>query len=97
MPRAKCASPKIPGEFMKMNSAAPIASMLPHFEVLFSRPVEAGHYIHGSNPACTAIRTLSRQAGDFSALSNHQMIDARSTVLCGGGIFTRSQCDCLKE
>jgi hypothetical protein len=85
------------GDVMKMNPAAPIASMFPHFEVLFSRPVETGHSIHGTDPGGTAIPTLSRQAGDFSVLSNNQMIDARSTGLCGGIMFTRSQCDGLKD
>ena len=97
MPRAKCASPKIHGEFMKMNSAAPVASILPHVKVLFFRPVKARHSMLSTNPQHTAIPSLSRQASDFSALSNNQAKDARSTALCGGCILTRSQCGGLKE
>ena len=97
MPQQKCASLRMQGEVVKTNSAAPVASMFPHLDVLFSRPVESGHFMHSTNPGCTAIPSLSKQAGDFSALSINQEKDARSTVLCGGSIFIRSQCDGLKD
>jgi len=69
MPRQECASLKMQGELMKADSAAPVASMFPHLRVLFSGSVEAGHSIHSANPGRTAIPSLSKQAGDFSVLS----------------------------
>jgi len=70
--------------------------MLPLLEVLFSGSVETRHSIH-NNLGFTAIPSLSRQAGDFFAVSNNQTNDARSTAFCGGSIFIRSQCDGLKD
>ena len=97
MPQPECASLRMQGEVMKTNSAAPVASTFPHLNVLFSWPVETRHSMHSTNPRCAAIPSLSKQAGEFSALSSNRMIDARSTVLCGGSIFTRLQCDGLKD
>jgi len=97
MPQQKCASLKMQGEVMKTNSAAPVAPKFPDPIGLFSRLVETGHSMRSTNRGCTVVPSLSKQAGDFSALSNNQAKDARSTVLCDGSIFTRSQCDGLKD
>jgi hypothetical protein len=97
MPQQKCASLKMLGEVMNTNSAATVSSMFPHPNDLFSISVEAGYSMRSTNSGCNATPSLSKQAGDFSALSNNQAKDARSTAVCGGGICTRSQSDGLKD
>jgi hypothetical protein len=97
MPQQKRASLKMPGEAMNTKSVATISSMFPHRNDLFSIPVDAGYSMHLTNSGCTATPSLSKQGGDFSALSNDQAKDGRSTVLCGGSICTRSQSGGLKD
>jgi hypothetical protein len=84
-------------EVVKTNSAAPAAFMIPHLEILFSRSVETRHSIHNTNPGRTTIPSPSKHAGYFSAVTNNKVNDARSTMLCSGSIFIRSQRDGLKD